>query len=237
MVLWELEAAPSLQQTHNAWCCNGWAVLKASACPRWSGAGRFPRAGLMQRQLQSAAVNRVNTLALPQLPTLSGRLNSCLGLAGAGLQPKARATSLPAFRLSISFAFPKVAVRIPSLQLPPATQYLSSASSKVSLCLPKHPALCFIARSPSVSSGIPAWPRAAAGGPRAPQHRPPPAAMVVPTQARAGGCAGGLAARSSLQAELGGLTSFQGLVNRQRDDGEAEKAGKKLSQFSTNREK
>lgn len=100
----------SLRQTHNAWCCNGWAVLIASACPHWSGAGRFPGAGLMQQQPQSAAVSGVNTLALPQLPTLPGRLNSCLGFAGAGLQPKARATSLPALRLSISFAFPKVAV-------------------------------------------------------------------------------------------------------------------------------
>lgn len=85
----------SLQQTHNARCCNGWAVLKASACPCWSGAGRFPRAGLMQRQLQSAAVSGVNTLALPQLPMLPGRLNSCLGLAEARLQPKARATCFP----------------------------------------------------------------------------------------------------------------------------------------------
>lgn len=155
----------SLQQTHNTRCCNGWAALKASACPHWSGAGRFPGAGLMQRQLQSTAISGVNTLAFPQLPMLLGRLNSCLGLAGAGLQPKARATSLPALRLSISFAFPKVAVRIPSLQHPPATQYLSSASSKVSLCLPKHPALCFVARSPSLLSGSPAWPRAAAGVP------------------------------------------------------------------------
>lgn len=110
----------SLQQTHNAWSYNGWAVLKASACPRWSGAGHFPRAGLMQWQLQSAAVSRVNTLALAQLPTLPGRINSCLGLAGASLQPKARATLLPALRLSISFAFPKVAVRIPLLQHTPA---------------------------------------------------------------------------------------------------------------------
>lgn len=144
---------------------------------------------------------------------------------------------LPPLRLSISFAFPKVAVRIPSLQHPPTTQYLSSASSKVSLCLPKHPALCFVACSPSVPSGSPVRAGAAAGGPRAPQHRPPPAATVVPTEAWAGGCAEGLAARSSLQAELGELTSFQGLVNRRTDDGEAEKSGKKLSQFSPNREK
>lgn len=181
----------------------------------------------MQRPTQSAALSRVNMIALPQLPTLLGRLNSCLGLAGAGLQPTVRATSLPTLRLSISFAFPKVAVRIPSLQHPPATQYLSSVSSKASLCLPKHPALCFVARSPSVLSGSLAWSRAAAGGPRAPQHRTLLAATVVPTQTRAEGCAGGLAARSSLQAEVGGLTSFQGLVNRRRDDGEAEKDGKK----------
>lgn len=33
--------------------------------------------------------------------------------------------------------------------------------------------------------------------------------------------------RGRLQAELGGLTSCRGLVNRRREDGEVEKAGKK----------
>lgn len=58
------------------------------------------------------------------------------------------------------------------------------------------------------------------------QRLPSPTATVLPTQPWAEGCAGGLAVRSSLQAELGGLTNFQGLVNRRRGDGEAEKAGK-----------
>lgn len=44
------------------------AALKASACLCWSMAGSFPRAGLMQQQLQSAAVSGVNTLALLSIP-------------------------------------------------------------------------------------------------------------------------------------------------------------------------
>lgn len=117
MLLWEQEAALLPQQTGR--CCEGWAVLRAAARPHWSGARRFPGAGSMRLRLQHAAVRRVNTLALPQLPALPERLNSCLGLAGAGLQPKA--ISLPAPRLSISFSFPKVAAGIPCCSILPLT--------------------------------------------------------------------------------------------------------------------
>lgn len=159
--------SPSGQHTGPGGRCCGRAVPEALL---------LPSAGLLRR-LRSAALSGVNSLAppalLPWLCSLQRQRHRSPRSGEAFLWLSLRWQWNPLAAASSRSILP---------QHPPAARSVSSACSRMSLCLPKRPALCFVPWCPSELSRSPARCQVAAGGDSC--H------LLTSMRAQAGGCAG-----------------------------------------------